>query len=322
MKKINLSIIILLVALLADGTWQAANARTRKSKSTTTTSKQATAPKTRAVPDSALTFTVSGVSFTMVFVDGGTFTMGAAASDKQAWDWEKPAHKATVSSYYIGQTEVTQELWQAVMGYNPSSFNGKQNVNYGSYHSDIDYGIDLQRPVESVSWDDCQKFIVKLNQLTGKNFRLPTEAEWEFAARGGNKSRGYKYSGSNNIGDVAWYYCNSGNKRLTDYDIEQFVSNQAYYNKINKRFISNRCRTHAVAAKAPNELAIYDMTGNVWEWCQDNWYNYDGSYTEYGSFRVYRGGSCNCPARGCGASDRCISGPGYRTVGMGFRLAL
>ena len=322
MKKINLSIIIMLVALLADGTWQAADARTRKRKSTVAATQQATAPKIRAVPDSALTFTVGGVSFTMVFVDGGTFTMGAAASDKQSFDWEKPAHKATVSSCYIGQTEVTQELWQAVMGYNPSWVNGKGNSNYDSYHSDIDYGTDLQRPVEMVSWDDCQKFIVKLNHLTGKNFRLPTEAEWEFAARGGNKSRGYKYSGSNNIGDVAWYYCNSGNKRLTDYDMEKIFSNQDYNNKIIKRVISNRCRTHAVAAKAPNELAIYDMTGNVWEWCQDNWYNYDGSYTEYGSNRVGRGGSCVNPARDGRASYRCYSGPGGRDYVIGFRLAL
>ena len=322
MKKVNLSIIILLVALLADGTWQAANARARKRKSTTASSQQSTAPKPRAVPDSALTFTVNGVSFTMVYVEGGTFTMGASASDKQAWDHEKPAHKVTVSSYCIGQTEVTQQLWQAVMGYNPSCFNGKGNDDYNSYHSDINYGTNPQRPVENVSGDDCQEFIRKLNQRTGKRFRLPTEAEWEFASRGGNKSRGYKYSGSNSISEVAWYYCNSGNKRLTDYDFDKFLSNEAYCNRIVNKIIANRNCTHAVATKAPNELAIYDMTGNVWEWCHDNFSNYDGSYTEYGSARVNRGGSVRYCARACRVSYRDSYAADFRSYGLGLRLAL
>ena len=170
-----------------------------------------------------MTFEANGVSFTMIPVEGGTFTRGATSEMTEPSDWEKPTHQVTLSSYYIGETEVTQALWKAVMGSNPSWFKGD----------------DL--PVEKVSWDDCQTFISKLNALTGKNFRLPTEAEWEFAARGGNQSRHTQFSGSSRIDDVAWYDGNSGDK------------------------------THPVKTKQPNELGIYDMTGNVWEWCQD-WY--------------------------------------------------
>ena len=154
----------------------------------------------------------------MVKVRGGTFQMGATPEQTGAFDFEKPVHSVTLSDYYIGETEVTQELWTAVMGNNSSHFKGNS-----------------QRPVETVSWSDCQTFITKLNELTGENFHLPTEAQWEYAARGGNKSRGYLYSGSNSIDDVAWYDSNSGNK------------------------------THAVKTKSPNELGLYDMSGNVWE---------------------------------------------------------
>ena len=147
-----------------------------------------------------LTITANGVTFTMVAVQGGTFQMGATSEQgSDAWGDEKPAHRVTLSDYYIGQTEVTQALWQAVMGSNPSNWKG-DNL-----------------PVEEVSWNDCQQFIEKLNQLTGKKFRLPTEAEWEYAARGGSKSRGYKYAGSNDIGSVAWYDGNSGSKTRQDW---------------------------------------------------------------------------------------------------------
>ena len=157
---------------------------------------------------------VNGVSFEMARVEGGTFRMGATSEQEDEADSdETPVHSVTLSGYYIGKTEVTQALWQAVMGSNPSRFKG----------SDL--------PVECVSWNDCQEFIKKLNRLTGRNFRLPTEAEWEFACRGGNNSRGYKYSGSNDIDNVAWYWDNSGEK------------------------------THPVGTKAPNELGIYDMSG-------------------------------------------------------------
>ena len=225
--------------------------------------------------------TVNGVSFVMVKVSGGTFQMGATSSG-DLLDRDKPVHQVTLSDYYIGETEVTQELWQAVMGSNPSKFTGSG-----------------QLPVEYVSWDDCQTFITKLNELTGMQFRLPTEAEWEFAARGGNSSQHYKYSGSNNIDDVAWYSNNS-----------------------------NR-NTHEVGTKAPNELGLYDMSGNVREWCQD-WY---GSYNSSaqtnptgptsGSNRVNRGGGWNSNAGDCRVSDRLnYCAPDSRFSNLGLRLAL
>ena len=229
------------------------------------------------------TFTVNGVSFEMIAVEGGTFTMGATAEQgSDAWDDESPTHQVTLSSYMIGKTEVTQELWQAVMGSNPSYFKGSN------------------LPVEEVSWEDCQTFVTKLNELTGKNFRLPTEAEWEYAARGGNNSQGYKYSGSNTIADVAWYTSNSSKT------------------------------THPVATKAPNELGIYDMSGNVMEWCSD-WYSssYYSSSSQYnptgpasGSDRVHRGGSWYSNAGSCRVSIRYGSNPARRDNDLGLRLAL
>ena len=190
----------------------------------------------------------------------------------------------------IGKTEVTQELWEAVMGSNPSRF---KDSNFNDPNLQ-----DPKLPVEQVSWNDCQTFITKLNALTGKNFRLPTEAEWEFAARGGKKSQGYKYSGSNNIGDVAWYKDNSGKK------------------------------THPVKTKQANELGIYDMSGNVWEWCQD----WKGSYSSEaqtnpkgattGSYRVNRGGSWRDNAVRCRSSYRYDYYPDLRYNYLGFRLVL
>ncbi len=217
----------------------------------------------------------------MVYVAGGTFTMGATSEQgSDAFDNESPTHSVTLSSYYICKYEVTQALWRAVMGNNPSNFKG-DNL-----------------PVECVSWDDCQTFINRLNSYTGRNFRLPTEAEWEFAARGGNYSRHYKYSGSNYISDVAWYDGNSSN------------------------------RTHPVGTKQANELGLYDMSGNVWEWCSD-WY---GSYSSYsqndptgpnsGSFRVLRGGCWFIFASHCRSSYRYYNSPGYRNINLGFRLVL
>ena len=227
------------------------------------------------------TFTVKGVSFTMIPVEGGTFTMGATSEQGgDAYDDEKPAHRVTLSDYYIGETEVTQALWKAVMGSNPSSFKGDQ------------------RPVESVSWNDCQEFIKKLNALTGRNFRLPTEAEWEYAARGGNKSKGYKYAGSNTIDDVAWYDDNSNDK------------------------------THPVKGKQANELGLYDMSGNVWEWCSDWFGDYSSSAQTNptgpatGSDRVGRGGSWYCNAGICRVSIRNYFTPGNGNYYLGLRLAL
>lgn len=225
------------------------------------------------------TITLNGeVVFKMIKVDGGTFSMGATSEQGSDADSdEKPVHSVTLSDYYIGETEVTQELWEAVMGSNPSYFSGDQ------------------KPVEYVSWDDCKEFITKLNNLTGKDFRLPTEAEWEYAARGGNKSKGYKYSGSNTISDVAWYGDNSSET------------------------------THNVKTKSPNELGIYDMTGNVREWCEDWYGDYSsGSQTNptgpsSGSSRVDRGG-WNGSASNCRVSRRFGNSPGYRYNHYGFRV--
>ena len=222
--------------------------------------------------------TVNGVCFNMIKVEGGTFQMGSTSG----FNDERPVHQVTLTNdYYIGETEVTQKLWTAVMGSNPSH-NTRSN----------------QFPVEKVSWDDCQTFITRLNTLTGRTFRLPTEAEWEFAARGGNASVGYTYSGSNTLDDAVWYRDNSG------------------------------YQTHEVATKAPNELGIYDMSGNVWEWCQD-WY---GSYSSYaqtnptgptsGSFRVNRGGSCVYDAAFSRVAARNGISASSANNNLGLRLAL
>ena len=222
-----------------------------------------------------------GISIDMVRVEAGTFTMGATPEMKNPWDDEKPTHQVTLTNdYYIGKYEVTQALWKAVMGKNPSKYKG-DNL-----------------PVENVSWDDCQEFISKLNSITGKTFRLPTEAEWEYASRGGKKSRGYQYSGSNNISDVAWYDSNSGNK------------------------------THTVGSKQANELGIYDMSGNVLERCQDWYGNYSSSSqtnptgANSGSHRVERGGSWDIIDWGCRSSYRYSSVPDFCGSNLGLRLVL
>ena len=223
----------------------------------------------------------NGITIDMVKVEAGTFMMGATSEMQDPYDDEKPVHQVTLTNdYYMGKYEVTQSLWQAVMGSNPSEFKGD----------------DL--PVDQVSWNDCQEFIGELNGLTGKKFRLPTEAEWEYAARGGKKNCGYQYSGSSNISDVAWYDGNSGNK------------------------------THPVGMKQANELGIYDMTGNVNEWCQDRYGSYVSSPqtnpigANSGSFRVFRGGSWYYSARYCRSSYRFIVTPVNRFNFLGLRLVL
>ena len=209
----------------------------------------------------------------MVWVAGGTYTMGATSEQgSDAYNDEKPAHAETVGGFYLCKYEVTQKLWSAVMGSNPSSWKG-DNL-----------------PVEKVSWYDCQEFINKLNELTNNKygFRLPTEAEWEYAARGGNRSRGYKYSGSDNVGSVAWYVGNSGD------------------------------RTHAVGGKSPNELGLYDMSGNVWEWTASKWCD-DYNSPRNSSDRVLRGGGWDYRARYCRVSYRDYYVP--YSYGRGLRLA-
>ena len=206
-----------------------------------------------------LTISVNDVPFVMKFVEGGTFWMGAQSTnpneqnyDPQATSIESPVHSVTLDDYYMSETEVTQALWVAVMGEKP-----KDNA---AWHKN--FGIGKNHPAYNVRWTDCQEFILKLNQMTGKNFRMPTEAEWEYAARGGNKSKGYRYAGSDDIDKVAWYVRNSGDKYLKGSPQD----NPFFYEE---KVIPNHNRPHLVKSKAPNELGLYDMSGNVAEWCSD-----------------------------------------------------
>lgn len=223
---------------------------------------------------------VDELAGTFVLVEGGSFDMGCTSEQPDCSSDEKPVHSVTLNSYYIGQYAVTQAQWRAVMGNNPSNFSGCD-----------------QCPVEQVSWEDVQEFLQRLNARTGQHYRLPTEAEWEFAARGGNKSRRYLYAGSNNPGDVAWYEKNAGGK------------------------------THPVGQKSPNELGLYDMSGNVYEWCQDWFGDYSSSAQtnptgpSTGSVRVRRGGSWRGAPRYCRVAFRYYDVPGYRYSNVGFRLA-
>lgn len=236
------------------------------------------------------TYTVNGVSFKMVKVEGGVFTMGATAEQSNdAWSNEKPAHQVTLSSFSIGNTEVTQELWTAVMGNNPSSC----TTNYTEHPL---------RPVETVSWEDCQEFITRLNEMTGLQFRLPTEAEWEYAARGGKKTNGYKYSGSNNVEEVAWCF-DYWNSSINGY---------------------GPC---SVGCKKANELGLYDMSGNVWEWVNDWFGDYGGAAVnptgpETGTKRVVRGGDFAGMSTYCRVSFRHSIDPASASVYIGLRLAL
>jgi formylglycine-generating enzyme required for sulfatase activity len=234
-------------------------------------------------------------SIAMVFVEGGTFTMGCGAS--HCFDWVKPAHNVTVGDFSIAKYEVTQGLWRSVMGNNPSHFKGDDCL-----------------PVDSVCWNDAQRFIRKLNAKTGKNYRLPTGAEWEFAARGGKKSNGYKFSGSGNSDEVAWDVDNSGYKRPKH---TGFGESGRYYNN----------RTHPVGTKRPNELEIHDMSGNVSEWVND-WY---GDYSSEaktnplgppsGTEREMRGGDWHSSG-GCRVYDRNSGPQDFKSPYTGFRLAL
>ena len=218
----------------------------------------------------------------LVLVEGGTFMMG---SDE--YDSEKPIHKVTLPSFAMGKYPVTQELWMAVMGENPSRF------------------IDPIRPVELVSWEETQVFFQKINQdvrLPDNHvFRLPTEAEWEYAARGGNRSGGFRYAGGDKLDEVGWYNDNSHGE------------------------------TKPVGLKLPNELDIHDLSGNVWEWCADQWHgNYEGAPTDGSAWidrgentsRVLRGGGWGSDSRYCRISNHGFNPPAYRTDGVGFRMVV
>jgi formylglycine-generating enzyme required for sulfatase activity len=221
----------------------------------------------------------------MVFVEGGTFMMGCT-EQWDCYDNEKPAHRVTVSDFYIGRYEVTQAQWDAVMGKELSS----------------DWDQEDSRPVDHVSWNDVQEFIRKLNVKTGKNYRLPTEAEWEYAARGGNKSKGYKYSGSNDVDDVAWY---DGDRRSSEI-----------------------WTPPPVGMKTPNELGLYDMGGSAWEYCGDWYGEYSGEAQSdptgpsTGSYRVFRGGGLESSARRVRVSVRGYDSSGVGDFAVGFRLAV
>ena len=229
--------------------------------------------------ENTITIKAGTQSINMVFVEEGSFRMGKIVKQNFNDDREKE-HKVSLSSFYIGETEVTQELWEYVMGYNPSEFKSKNS------------------PVEKVSWDECQLFIKKLNQLTNLKFRLPTEAEWEYAAQGGNRSKGYVFSGSNNINEVAWFVSTTGRS------------------------------TCDVKRKKPNELGVYDMSGNVQEWCQD-WYEHYSAKSvknpkgpKEGVLRVFRGGGWNLLSDFCTVVNREYARPDTKRDNLGLRLAL
>jgi len=235
-------------------------------------------------------YSANGVEFKMIYVEGGTFIMGTNDT-VDTYPRERPAHKVTVSSFYIAETEVTQALWKAVMGSNPS------------YHNTND-----QLPVEEVTWGECQQFITRLNEITGKNFALPTEAEWEWAAIGGRKSKGCLFAGSNYPPEIGWVMDNSEGT------------------------------THPVKGKLPNELGIYDMTGNVWEWCQDwyatDYYSFSPEYNPQGpdldpnlpadsiACHPMRGGGFGTVANRCRNTHRVGIDPTLSALNYGLRLVL
>ena len=289
MKPISL---LLLVLLTVSQAVDAQGVVRRSKPSGTKTSRPVQSAKCRRAATASYSdgvLRVGDVSYRMVRVEAGTFTMGATPEQRNPWDDEKPTHRVTLSAdYFLGVSEVTQALWCAVMGESLSQRNARKGRQL--------YGVGDDYPMYDVDWDDCQEFLRRLNELTGLHFRLPTEAEWEYAARGGNFGRGYQYAGADNIDAVAWYADNSGNT------------------------------SHPVMAKQPNELGLYDMCGNVYEWCQD-WYGRYDSISQTNptgpvsaSRRVFRGGCWTVHARFCRVAYRSITGNFYGSLGL--RLAL
>lgn len=246
-------------------------------------------------------FEVNGVGFDMIFVDGGTFTMGATLEQSSPLDNERPPHEVKLSDYYIGETEVTQELWNAVTGQPFSCFAG-----------------DPRLPVESITWEEAVAFIKMLRQMTGVEFCLPTEAQWEYAARGGKTSQGFQYAGSDVAEEVAWY---GANQRPETNVCPDSIALGVYVNHA-------IAHTFPVAQKKPNELGIYDMSGNVAEWAAD----YYVPYTEgrkknpkgplFGKERVFRGGCWYFGEWACRVAQRQGALPSSRYSNLGFRLAM
>lgn len=250
------------------------------------------------------------VELEMIWVAGGSFDMGSNSSD--AYSNEQPVHRVTLDGYWIGKYEVTQAQYKTIMGANPSMWKGDTF------------------PVEKVNWNDCREFIREINSRTGSlgiTFSLPTEAQWEYAARGGAKSRGYKYSGSDDLDDVAWYISNSGDKYLSN-SIMEGLAKASKWEEYRAKRDESHCKTHIVGQKQFNELGLYDMSGNVWEWCAD-WY--DSKYyskspkrnpenSTLASVRVLRGGSWFSHSRHCRSAYRYGYGPDGRGRRSGFRL--
>ena len=244
---------------------------------------QPSAP-TDTIPDAdvPLPQPVIDLEESMVDVEGGTFVMGC--SPEQVGDCfflESPPHNVTIDGYSISKYLVTQKLWKSVMGNNPSGFNDCEEC-----------------PANNVSYNEVITFIQELNRITGKTYRLPTEAQWEYAARGGHKAIVTKHAGSDDVDSVAWYAGTSNN------------------------------RIHPVGLKKPNELGLYDMNGNVWEWCRDGFREYTsedqlnpvGPTVSSSLSRVVRGGSYLHNDRHCRVSNRRISTPDFRSLSYGFRL--
>lgn len=238
-----------------------------------------------------LYFNINGIKIKMIRVEGGYFRMGATKEQNNPYNNELPVHYVKLSPYYIGETEVTQELWKAVMG----SYKKEVLQSVKGLPSLEKFWEGSQLPVEYVSWNDCQEFTRRLNKMTMGyfNFSLPTEAEWEYAARGGNNSKCYQFSGSNTLSDVMG---------------------------------QSSVNTFEVKSKQPNELGIYDMTGNVWEWCQDWYADYtstpqiDPTGPSSGTEHVFRGGGSNCPEEYCRITIRGSDKPEIGGIFVGFRL--
>ena len=288
---------------------KAAGLGNEKAKDMLSKNPDVTAQAPQSGQSKVITIPGTNVSFKMIYVQGGTFKMGAQKTnsvgenfDYDAGEDETPIHSVTLSDYYLGEFEVTQGVWEAVMGFGGRLDDGFYMRPFADVWLGSDpttgYGKGSNYPAYYVSYEDIvNHFIPRLNKLTGMNFRLPTEAEWEYAARGGKNQDYYLYSGSDNLNDVAWYTSNSSSS------------------------------THPVGTKKPNSLGIYDMSGNVWEWCSDWYGNYSTSSQTNptgptsGSNRVLRGGCWYYNAQNCRVANRSGSNPGIRNYNLGFRLA-